>query len=102
MEIKELKKHIPNLSEIILKTCKISMSSFGELADADKIDKQLLIWGTYPKIQKIEKHVVFYKHPFMGPVIYDKLTDTIFIKKNSLTAYKLWKKSQMMKFKINS
>lgn len=97
MEIHELTKHVPNLSYILQNVCKTSISNFEELQNKELIDKQLLCWGNYSKVLKKVSGIVFYRHTFMGIVIYDKIHDIIFINKTSQKSYQLWKKSQLIK-----
>lgn len=97
MEIKELQKYVPNLQLIIQNICKTSVSNFEELKGADLTDKKLLCWGTYSHEIKKAGPVSFYRHMFMGIVIFDKKSGTIFVNKSSQNAYKLWKKGQLIK-----
>lgn len=99
MGIKELQKYVPNLQLIIQNICKTSVSSFEVLQDQELIDKKLLCWGTYSKELKKAGPVSFYRHIFMGIVIYDRKSGNIFINKTSQNSYKLWKKGQLIKSK---
>lgn len=97
MEIKELKNRVPNIELILQNTCKTSISNFIELEKPTIFDKKLLLWGPMSKELKIVGPVSFYKNTLIGIVVFDKKSNTIFINKNAIESYKLFKKSYTIK-----